>query len=274
VAPGANITYSISFRNNGPSAAGGPTVDDTLPANTTFVSMTPPAGWTVTTPAVGGTGAVQAFKGSVANGETATFTLVVHVDPGTPGGTVISNTATANVGTTADPTPGNNSQTTTTTVEVADTADLSIEKMASPNPVASGQLLTYTWTVTNNGPSDATNVQLDDLLPPGLTFSSFGLFSGWDTCILVFGPPMTLDCQVALLSAGGTTVVSHTFTVDAANGSILTNTATTTATTADPDATNNSETETTFVGEAGSIVVELDTDPEQHPALRRRDAGR
>lgn len=54
---GTNIAYTITVGNAGPSAAN-VTLTDTVPTNTTFVSLTA-AGWTCSTPAVGGTGAIS-----------------------------------------------------------------------------------------------------------------------------------------------------------------------------------------------------------------------
>src|SRR5439155_24328572 len=48
-------------------------------------------------------------------------------------------------------------------------ADLSIVKTDSPDPVQSGQELTYTLTVTNNGPDVATDTVVTDTLPSGVT---------------------------------------------------------------------------------------------------------
>ena len=60
--------------------------------------------------------------------------------------------------------------------------DLAITKTADPNPVSVGGELTYSLTVTNNGPEEATNVVVTDDLPAGLTFdranSSQGSCSG------------------------------------------------------------------------------------------------
>jgi hypothetical protein len=55
-------------------------------------------------------------KASVAGGETASFTVVVNINAGTLGGTIISNTATASSDV-PDDVPGNNSKTATTTVD-------------------------------------------------------------------------------------------------------------------------------------------------------------
>jgi len=51
-------------------------------------------------------------------------------------------------------------------------ADLGITKMGSPSPVVAGQYLNYTINVTNDGPCDAVNVTVNDILPTHVTFNS------------------------------------------------------------------------------------------------------
>ena len=51
-------------------------------------------------------------------------------------------------------------------------ADLSVAKDDSPDPVTEGDDVTYTITLTNNGPDAATGVLLTDTLPAGATFVS------------------------------------------------------------------------------------------------------
>src|SRR5262249_57557415 len=51
-------------------------------------------------------------------------------------------------------------------------ANLSLTMTASPNPGVTLANLTYRITVTNSGPSPATNVVVTDNLPPGITFTS------------------------------------------------------------------------------------------------------
>ena len=153
---GSNLTYTITVTNNGPDAAAGASWTDTLPAGTTFVSLPPVAGWSCTT---GGT--ITCTNPSFAVGSDI-FTLTVGVDPTVADGSVLTNTATA-TSTTAEGNPGNESGTATTTV--ATSADLSITKVDTPDPVDAGTNLTYTITVNNAGPSNAAAVSLTDPLP-------------------------------------------------------------------------------------------------------------
>jgi uncharacterized repeat protein (TIGR01451 family) len=116
VAIGNDITYTITVTNSGTDTAVNAVLSDTVPANTTFRSITAPAGWSCPTqPAVGGTGAVSCTNASFAVGSSV-FTLVVRVDATTTDGTIISNTASVNSSST-DNNSGNNTATQTTTVK-------------------------------------------------------------------------------------------------------------------------------------------------------------
>jgi uncharacterized repeat protein (TIGR01451 family)/CSLREA domain-containing protein len=116
VSAGANLTYTITVSNAGPSDAQGVSISDALPPGTTFVSFVAPVGFTAATPAAGATGTVTASASTLAAGQSASFTLVVRVDSAASGGTIISNTAQATT-TTADTNLANNSATATTQVQ-------------------------------------------------------------------------------------------------------------------------------------------------------------
>ncbi|MGQ0602939.1 MAG: hypothetical protein ACT4QE_14745, partial [Anaerolineales bacterium] len=110
--------------------------------------------------------------------------------------------------------------------------DLTIAKVDDPDPVILGQKLTYTVTVTNNGPSAATGVAVIDTLPSQATFASATPSQG--NCDLSDG---TVSCQLGELENGARATV--TIVVTPQGGCAITNTATVTGNEADPDATNN-----------------------------------
>lgn len=130
VAPGDNITYTITVTNPNPdSSTEEITLADVIPGGTTFVSMTgtfPQSGPffsndpgpACATPAEGGIGTVTCTGflsiRTVAEG-TATFTLVVNVDANAEG--PITNTVTATLA--DDPDLTNNTATVVTEVTPA-----------------------------------------------------------------------------------------------------------------------------------------------------------
>ncbi len=70
-----------------------------------------------------------------------------------------------------DPNPTNNTN-ICDTIPIAFSADLSGTKTATPDPVIAGNLLTYTITANNAGPSAAFNEMITDPLPVGTVFIS------------------------------------------------------------------------------------------------------
>ncbi len=124
---------------------------------------------------------------------------------------------------------------------VVGAADLALAKTDSPDPVAATELLTYTVTVTNLGPSVAQGVVVSDTLPAGVTFVST---SG---CAEDAGGVPT--CTLGTIAAGAFKQYTITVSVDASTLGIITNTASVAATTPDPDLGNNADSEDTLVEE-------------------------
>ncbi len=176
VAPGALVSYTITVTNVGPNDASSVTLLNDIPAGTTFASLLAPSGWTVNLPDVGGTGTVSAsLFDPLASGSHAEFTLVVRVSAAAADNSIIRESATVS-SETSDPNTDNQADSTTTTVRapVAEVrADLSVTQTASPTSATVGaDDITLTVTVTNIGPSPASNVTLTESLPPGVTFVS------------------------------------------------------------------------------------------------------
>ena len=246
VQPGTNLAYTITLTNNGSSDSTFTTLSDPLPAGTTFISFTAAAGFTCTTPAVGGTGTVSCSGGTVLAGASAVFTLTVQVGVGVAPGTVLTNTATAD-GPFIDPNSGNDAGTATTTVG-AGSADLSIAKVDTPDPVNTGANLTYTITATNAGPSDATTAAVSDTLPAGTTFVSLSAPAGWTCTTPAVGSGGTVSCSIPSFTVGSAV---FTLTVQVAptvaGGTVLANTASITSATADPNPGSESATTSTNV---------------------------
>jgi uncharacterized repeat protein (TIGR01451 family) len=243
VTPGNNITFLLNFANNGPNSASNVTFTDTVPANTTFVSLTLPAGVTCPTlPAVGGTGAISCCPGTggvcsgvaVPSGSAAQLPLVVKVTAGTAPGTVISNTANI-APTTNDVNVANNTSTATTIVASPTQADVAIVKTAAPQPVDQGATLTYTLQVTNNGPAVAQNVNVSDPLPSQVSFVSVSTTQG--TCSQSAG---TVSCSLGSVSVGGLVIITiSTTAVTFSSSSLVVNTASVGSSTSDPNPSNN-----------------------------------
>jgi uncharacterized repeat protein (TIGR01451 family) len=260
VTPGGQLVYTITVTNGGPSNAASVSLNDTLPAGTTFVSLPTPAGWSCGTPAVGAGGTVSCTIASLGPGSTV-FTLTVKVGSSVTPGTVITNTAAASSSTT-DPNPGNESGTATTTVGAA-SADLAATKTGSPNPVAPGANLVYTITVNNPGPSNATLVSLSDPLPAGTTFVSLSSPGGWSCSTPAVGANGTVSCSLASF-APGSAVFTLTVTIASTvpSGTMLTNTAAVSSPT-DSNPANN----------AGSVSTTVESSPPVAQIPTLSDAG-
>jgi len=234
---GSAFNYSLAVGNAGPDAASNVVVTDALPAGLTYNSATPSQG-TCSFSAANNT--VTCALGTLNSSTSAS--IVINVTA-TAAGTV-SNTATV-TSDTADPNSSNNSATATTTV--VPMADLSITKTDSPDPVAIGNDITYTITIANGGPNAASSVTLTDTVPTNTTFRSITAPTGWSCTNPAVGATGTITCTNSSLSSGATAVFTLVVRVGAAvtDGTTISNTASVSSSTADPNSANNSATTTT-----------------------------
>jgi|GEM_PF-1634623 len=115
-------------------------------------------------------------------------------------------------------------------------ADLSVTKSDSADPVLVGDIFTFTLAVENLGPSAAADVVVQDTLPAGVSFvSAVG-------CTHSAG---TVSCNIGALGSGASAL--RYIAVQAETTGVITNTATVSASTLDPDTANNTDSETTLI---------------------------
>jgi uncharacterized repeat protein (TIGR01451 family) len=237
VAPGGVITYTQTLTNNGPDTAVNVVFSETLPASVGFVSLVPAAGYTCSTPAVGASGLISCTRASLVSGGTGTFTLVVDVLAlsGNVGNTVTGDSDTY------DPDPTDNTASVSTTILAASSADLSVTKNTNTTVASPGTDIVYTIVLTNAGPDDATTVVLTDTLPAQLQFRSITEPAGFDCVTPAVGATGTITCTAATLADGATATFTLTARVaPGATSGTVTNTATATSATGDPNGGNGS----------------------------------
>ena len=125
-------------------------------------------------------------------------------------------------------------------------SDLKVSVTASPNPVISGQNVTYNVGVQNIGPSTTFDLVMTDVLPAGTTFVSCTTNFILGTCTgPAVGSTGTVTGRINTLhpppgeSGIGFTIVAK---VTAAPGTTISNTASATSFRPDPNSSNNSAT--------------------------------
>jgi uncharacterized repeat protein (TIGR01451 family) len=127
---------------------------------------------------------------------------------------------------------------------VSDPADLSVSKSDNPDPVTTDAVLTYAIDVANAGPDLATNVTLTDDVPGGVEFLTASATAG--TCARQGG---RVVCELGTIASDSTVTATIQVRVKKKKGT-MSNSASVTSDVADPNAANDSDTETTTIGGA------------------------
>ena len=220
--PPLNVTAS--------AIQGGATVSWDLPASdggtdiTHYAATSDPDGLTATTD------------------EPIQSTEVIGLTVGTP--YTFTVTAT-NIAGTSDPSAPSNPATPTPRI-----ADLSIINVASPDPLNRLRPLTYTVTVTSNGPDTAAAVVLTDTLPDSISFTSATPTQG--SCQEA---DKVVTCALGILADGATVIVDIVGAPQ--EEGLIENIATVATSDSDPDEENNTAAAQTTVNPAPTPVPGL-----------------
>ncbi len=220
---GDNVAYILTLTNDGPHPATGIVLTEQLPENLNLMSSSPSQGQCLTTEKQ-----LQCTLGSLKVGSKLTLSLVVAVaEPGELSQTV---TVTANE---FDPTP----VTVTETTQVTAKADLWINIDVTPTIARIQMPVTYSITITNDGPHPAKDIAFQTEIPNGVQFNSAQLSPESTPCDFDIDK-RTVNCTLTELATGANRMVTLIVT-PTQEGATLENTATVNASTFDPNLLNN-----------------------------------
>jgi uncharacterized repeat protein (TIGR01451 family) len=138
-----------------------------------------------------------------------------------------------------NPSGFSNTSTVTTPAPPA-AADLALIKTDPPGRAPTGRNMTYTLTVNNHGPDAASGVTVVDQLPSSVTFVSATPTQG--TCGESNG---TVTCNLGAIGSGAMATID--IVVKPTTPGTITNTASVSSSTSDPNEGNNADSENTSV---------------------------
>ena len=228
--PGSTVTFDIKVYNQGSVTATNVQISDYIPTGLTLSD----ANWT------GNPATLVTAIPTIAVGDSVTRTITFTINSNYQGTTIRNwaeiSAATNSMGLSdidSDPDGTNFNQTGETDdlnddnvvnqngksggdeddhdpaqINVQQVFDLALRKTLSPTPAGPyvpGGTVSFTIEVFNQGTVDATNVQITDYIPTGLTLSD----ATWT------GNPATLVTPIASIPVGGSVTKTITFTVDA-----------------------------------------------------------
>ncbi len=181
--------------------------------------------------------------GTVPADSSVSLTLEVEIlPPMGPAGayvnyTQISSSDLSDPDSTPDDNSNGDDDDATLTVAPAE-ADLALTKQANVSTVQVGDQIVYTITLINNGPSDATNVTVNEPVPAGTVYVTHTVTGGvynsgtgdWDIPSLAAGSSVTLQLTVDVAAEGNIFNVAEVMASDQwdpnsipANGSVTEN---------------------------------------------------
>ncbi|MEZ5812744.1 MAG: hypothetical protein R3D45_15140 [Rhizobiaceae bacterium] len=214
---GATVIFRIDVTNNGPEQATGVELTDVLPAGLTYVSDTGGGVYD------SGTGVWNV--GTIPAGVTVSLEISATVDAGTVGQTITNNVAVTGL----DQNDSNpNGDDLTESIEISSADLVTVKSLVTGGTFRDGDTVQFQIVVTNNGPDEATNVDLTDILPAGLTASppvatasqgSFDEPAGrWSIGTIAVGASETITLNATIdTGQGGNTITNITTAAQSAD---------------------------------------------------------
>ncbi|GAB4214507.1 MAG: hypothetical protein OHK0012_12690 [Synechococcales cyanobacterium] len=170
-----------------------------------------------------GNGANATAGGTLTPGETTTIQFRVRIQPGTLTGTTILNSAEATFRTVTTGTQSIAFGTSANTLQIGDQiVDLAVTKTDGVTTIAPGDPISYTISVTNNGPATLNRITVLDNLPSAVTTPTFMPSTGtynpitglWTGLSLAPGNTITLTITGTVgSSTPGGTILANQVTV-------------------------------------------------------------
>jgi gliding motility-associated-like protein/uncharacterized repeat protein (TIGR01451 family) len=238
ITAGELIQYTLRITNQGPSLAPAVKIADNIPAGITLVSWSATvAGNAAIIGSASGTGNVNLTADISSTGEVNVL-VTGTVSPGLTAGSIISNTATADLPSgspVTDPDPGSNTSTVTTTVN--QDVNLKISK-SGPATVNIGDQINYRIEVKNGGISNITNALITDNVPVDVAVNSWTVSVANGATIDVGSPTSGTTNTISTTGnipatvpglPGAAIIINVQGTVKTTAGAMFTNTAVVTA---------------------------------------------
>jgi len=250
---GGEITYSTSVLNGTNDTANNVVLTLPLPASTTIVAskLDPSCSHDGGTP-----GTVTCNLGNITGDGLGNPVITINTTIKTTAATGNTIAVTANVSSDSpDSNSTNNSATQNTTID--DGADLTATLTDAADPVIAGGHVSYTVTIDNLGPNNASAITVTNTLPSDVTFVSAS-GSGWSCS----NAGQTVTCTRASLNSGVTApALTITAQVTGAITGTITDSVTVSSTTGDPDPNNNTATEDTVISTGTDLAISQSISP-------------
>ena len=247
IVAGAPFTVTLDYANAGPAAARDVTLRDLLPAGLELLSASPPP-----------VGPGPRWRlGDLPAGAAGSVALLLRAPTSAISGTTYTNVATIDAPSSADRDPANDASSTVSTAQAY--ADLALLKRGPAGPIRSGDMLTYTLSFRNNGPSQAMAPRVRDTLPPG-----FSLREATPAPALAPDGALEWDLGALGVGTGGTITVTGKLFGDGAAATRV-NSAAIDSGTPDPQPANNTSSASTLVQQPDLSVQKSDGQASAQP---------